>query len=251
MRQWKVVCMLAVGLCSGMAQAEELADKIEIDWSNLRVRYKGYAELQGEQELANWSELVDAAVQSGLTSFVSKFPGIRAQRYQRDANEEDQRLAHKIASTTYVSSIEYSAENQVAVSLESSLSRALGAQMQGFKKQLPDPALTGTNSAIVLRVRGSVQPTGNYVVVDRLNGEVLYQYTDVPQSVYEQGLMGRWFENAEQKSFAKFAGGDPVYIEAQMLSPGEIAVNSDDWKRQREVNPALLEGAKIALLVSE
>ena len=123
--------------------------------------------------------------------------------------------------------------------------------MQGFKKLEPQLDLPSRNSSIVLRVRGSVQPTGNYTVVDQLSGAVLFQYTDVPKSIYESGLMGRWFDSAHQRSFNKFAGDSPVYIEAQMLSPGEIAVNADDWQRQQELNPMLLENAKIALLVSE
>ena len=72
---WALLAAISFSTTFDSVNAEEIADKIEIDWSNLRVRYYGiYQHADENLALGSWQELAEQAVQSGLTNFVARFP---------------------------------------------------------------------------------------------------------------------------------------------------------------------------------
>lgn len=231
----------------GFAVIKEVEDRIEMDWSTLRIRYYGQAPgtaLAGE----SYQMAVDRALQEGLSYLVKTFPEVQAGRQGRNSDDADREIAHRIASTTYIAHTVYFANGGVRVDLESSLARALASTDITFQKDKAEQ-LPSENTALLIRLDQAIKPKPHYEIVAESSGKVLFQVADIAKEEYEKNLMGRWFVGERGREFRSYAGDKPLVIEARVKGDGRLEVKPELWEEVRQNNPGLLETAKIALIL--
>jgi len=241
---WLLMTFLGEGVCFAVVKYTQ--DRIEINWSQMRVRYHGQASgssLTGE----NYQTTAERALQEGLSYLVQTFPATIAKLDGSSSADEVRQIAHRIASSSYIAQTTYFASGAVRVDLESNLARALAGGEGSFRKEKAEELAT-THTAIVIQLNQVISPTASYEVVDEASGEVLFEKADVAREEYEKNLMGRWFVDNRAREFRAYTGGQPVTITAKVSGSGKLSVSQQEWNEIVQLNPGLLESAKVAIV---
>jgi hypothetical protein len=239
---WLIV--LAAVCAPARAVVTHKAERIELDWSKMRIRFYGQVSATGNKSL---QAMTDRALKEGLLYFVNEFPKIRAQRLGRSPTEADAAIAHRVASATFIANTTLFANGEIRVDLESSLARAMAHADGNFRRESVSD-LPRKNSAIVLELDQAIAPMPTYTVVATASEETLFESRDVAKEAFAKNLMGRWFNSAGSRSYQSFVGLNPVRLRGKVQGQ-QIAVDKNQWRQIKRDNPGLLEEAQIAVLL--
>ncbi|MGE0171835.1 MAG: hypothetical protein AB7T49_03585 [Oligoflexales bacterium] len=233
----KTVMLVVVFLASQNLVAKTLVqknDRIEIDWSNQRVRYFGQASSENfrEAELAAWQE--------GATYLNTALP----KREEKDLLSDVP--PKRIAQSSYSYDTTYFGDGTVKVYLESKMA-SLFHQDIAQLRPMTEADSKAKNSALIVRVGTKATPSALFKIVSG-TGQTLYSVENVTKDGFQKNLMGRWFEATGGKSYTDFAGENPVQVDATVSEPGVFVVSESMWNEAMTENPGLLAQAKVAIL---
>lgn len=236
----------------------EKGERLEIDWTSLKVRFFGQGEPSDEG--SSFAETEKKAWNNGLLNGqreVASFHKDYLLKEQLDlsrAEQSAQAAGVRVSQTTYSTLTEYFRNGHVRVSLESSLATSLFREDLSFRPtDAPVPDMSSSRfSGIVLRSKNSGEPVAHYRIVDE-QGNELYSVKDVMRSAYEKNLMGRWLlESPQSRSdLQQGVGSKPISLSGRWLSRGVFEVHAPAWKEATKDSLPVLAHAKIVIIVSE
>ena len=219
--------------------------EVEMDWSNMKVRFTGQAIGQAEQTW-NWRDLAESALNDGLVEFVAEFPQLRSTLI-KGSPEQHRQAAYDVASTTYITKTEFFETAAVTHQLESSLTRALMPSDVKWASLDSQSMSEDDVMALVLHLPSAwKQPFPIYEVYDE-QGNLLWGINSVSQEGYSRNLMGRWFD-ADGRLFRRFIGKQSLTLEVQSITANRLVVKKSDWLAAQERVASALKYAKIAIL---
>jgi hypothetical protein len=229
-------CLSAFVLSShaGAKTLVERNDRIEVDWSNLRVRYFGQASSENfrDAEQAAWKEgvqylneaLPTATQKNSLAAVPSK----------------------RIAQTSYSYDTTYFGDGTVKVHLESKLASLYQQEIPQLRAAAEEDGKT-RNSSVVIKVGPAAKPTALFKVISE-TGKTLYTIEDVTAEGFQKNVMGRWFAQAQGNEYTSFVGENALQIAGSSVEPGVVTVPESTWNELMAENQGLLAQAKVALL---
>lgn len=243
-----VACATASGAFAG--QLVDTSDRMEINWSTLKIRFYGEAALSESDpeayksaEKKAWHDGLSYVADAVRNLNVSVNEGLVA---SPDKLTEDARKAAKQVSTATSSfNTTYYGDGRVRVHLESTLPKALETSGIRFRQKDPsEPAMT-QYSAIVLKADKATKPKPSYQVVDE-NGAVLFDVKDMAEESYRRNLMGRWFKKPTATELGEAAGKNPVQL-AAVVQDGRFVVSRGEWDKALEGHRSLLVNGQVVI----
>jgi len=245
-----VACFfISVTSAAYAAPVIESNDRLEVNWSALRLRYYGEASPgSGSEDLKSAEK---KAWRDGLNyaNDVIRNLNIAANEHFSQTTEklaEDAKLAaHQVSTGTSSVSTTYFADGTVRVNLESSLPKALESSAIHFRqKEAPEPTMT-EHTGIILAPDHPVKPRPNYQVVDE-EGKILFDVRDMAQASYNRRLMGRWYRKPSPAEISEAVGKNPLTIPVQ-VKDGKFLVQREIWDKATEGHKSLLVSGIIAI----
>lgn len=242
------VCVVADPAFSG--QIVDANDRMEINWSTLKIRFYGEAKLSDSDseaykaaEKKAWHDGLSYASDAVRNLNVSVNEGLVS---NPDKLTDDARKAAKQVSTATSSyNTTYFGDGHVRVHLESTLPKALETSGIRFRQKDPsDPAMT-QYSGIVLNADKATKARPIYQVVDE-NGAVLFDVKDMAEEAYRKNLMGRWFKRPTVAELGEAAGKNPVAL-AAAVQDGRFVVDRAAWDKALEGHRSLLVNGLIVI----
>ncbi len=259
MNPWRIcrgglVC-LALAAISAPARATpilETHDRMEINWSTLRIRFYGEAAANGSEpdgfktaEKKAWHEGLNYATDAVRNLNISTNEGVVT---NPDKLAEDARQAAKqVATSTFSYNTTYFGDGSVRVHLENNLPRALETSGIRFrqKESSDQPAMT-QYTGLVLRTDKTTKPRPIYQVVDE-GGAVLFDVKDMAEDAYRKNLMGRWFKRPGAGELTEAVGKNPLTLAAATSADGKFTVNRAEWDKALEGHRSLLVNGQVAI----
>lgn len=251
-----ILLALAQGLFSASAFAAsvvETTDRLEVNWSTLRVRFYGEAttgatDIAGDglksAEKRAWHDGLSYVSDAVRNLNISANEGYVAS--PEKLTEYAREAASQVSKATSSYNTTYFADGTVRVHLESVLPKALEAAGLRFRqKEALAPAMTQF-TGVVLKTDKTVKPRALYQVVDE-TGAVLYDVHDMAEEAYKRNLMGRWFKRPSSGELAEAVGKNPLTLEAKALDGGKFQVRRDSWEKALEGHKALLVNGTVAV----
>lgn len=222
----------------------EQDDRIEIDWSRMRLRYYGEAKVETGQE---WSTGEQSALTEGLGYLTENLPKMGVNRGFSKSSLFTSDVAHKIASSTYISGLDLSPDGSVRVNLESAMgivfAQASEIEFAAYNAEQEQ----NKHSKLILELSQQIKPMATYELVNQ-DGDVLLAPTDIARAAFERRMMGRWHSKKES---AKVAAGNPFVMKAEPLEGGRLLVDEDIWEDFKDANPGLIREAKIEIILPQ
>ena len=248
---WLAGCAIGLGMASAAlgSAVVESNDRLEINWTTLRLRYYGEATINSSSD-----DLKAAEKRAGRDGLNYANDAVRNMNIA--ANEpyaaspeklaEDARqAAHQVSVGTSSYSTTYFADGTVRVYLESPLGKALESSAIHFRqKEAPEQTMT-QYTGIVLSVDHLVKPRATYQVVDQ-EGNILFDAKDMAQASFNKRLMGRWVRRPTAVELADAVGKNPLQIPV-LVKDGKFLVRRDIWEKATEGHRSLLVSGIIAI----
>ena len=248
---WLVVCYIFLGFASAASSAPllEADDRLEVNWSTLRLRFFGQAAVGSgaegfkQAEKDAWHEgmaYASEAVRSLNMTLVA------ATGTGADESSEDAAKALKqIASSTHSYNTTYVADGTVRVHLESALPKALSLSGLHFRQREAAELVPAQYTGVVLRANASTKPRALYSIVDE-HGDVVFDVRDMAQESYKKNLMGRWFRHPTGDELEGAVGKNPLAI-AVVPKDGRFVVRRQEWDEAIHGHKSLLINGTIAV----
>jgi len=225
----------------------EKRDRVEVNWSTLRLRFYGEAapgrsDLHAKERQA-WKE--------GLKYVTEAVRNLNiAANEAGTPNPDELSAAAKVAArrvekSTFSYDTTYFADGSVRVHLENALPKAL--LMPGIRFHQKDAASVSMSeyTGLILQADKSVSPRATYQIVDE-TGAVLFDVHDMAEEAYRKNLMGRWFRQPTANELASAVGRSPIRIAATAID-GKFQVKRSDWEKALEGHHSLLTNGLVAI----
>jgi hypothetical protein len=254
----KLAVAVAIGLGAGTvalgAPVTETQGRVEINWSNLRLRFYGESAMapgdgagddaQHSPEKRAW---VDGLAQIGDVVRDLHTDANGAFQSNKDQLAQDAGAAARQASSAVTSyNTTYYGNGAVRVHLETSLPRALASSSIRFRqKEAAAPQMT-QYTGVIVALDKSIKPRATYQIVDE-TGEVLFDVHDMAEGGYRKNLMGRWFRKPQPAELGEAVGKHPLKLDARANDDGRLVVARADWDAATDGHRALLVNGQVAL----
>lgn len=222
----------------------EQIDRVELNWSTMRIRFYGEATADFAQK--GFGDAERAATEEGLLYALGSIPRVRSEKGLKNSSDAKQdTIAHELTKQTYVVNTTYFSDGKVRVDLEGNLPKALELLEVTFKSDEPQASVSAGTSVLV-QLPQTRAPLFLPVVTSP-EGEILYAPSEVAQSAFKKNMTGRWFydKSPELKSFS---GALPLTLEAK-AEAGKIVVDKEEWLKIKAEHPRLLEEAKVGFVL--
>lgn len=233
---WVISVMLGTAL---QAQpVSETIDRVELNWSAMRIRF--YGEATSNPNGMNFDLAEKAATEEGLLYALQSIPRVRGEKGLGGA--ADPQIAAELTRQTYVINTTYFADGRVRVDLEGNLPKALEGSASSFEKDEPQAAPSSASS-IVLNISDLNKPLLSPEIVSS-SGEVLFSSKNVARSAYRKNMSGRWYY---QKSIElkNYVGAEPIALEARTQGD-KLVIDADQWQKVATDHPRLIEEGRLA-----
>jgi len=253
-RRCLLVCvsLAATVPVAAAAPIVETSDRLEINWSNLKLRYYGEASATDALAGDGFKAAEKHAWQNGLTYATEAVRELHAKTYgtlQSDPDklaDEARQAAHRFTASSTSYDTTYYGDGTVRVHLESQLPQALATSAIHFhQKDANEPAMT-QYTGLVLAADKSVKPTAIYQVVDE-TGAVLFDVKDMAQEAFQRHLMGRWYRRPTTAELADAVGQRPVTLAVVAAGDGHFVAKRADWEQALEGQRSLLVNGLVAI----
>lgn len=253
----RLCVLLAVLINPCTASSQPIIDRdeqMEVDWSNLRVRFSGEGELPLAQD-ATFKSAEQQARRDGLgkigaplTKYIKdKSQGLNLPETQIE--QEAKKAADRVAQESRSINTTYYANGRVKVDFEMALGQVLkSAAAVTFKEQSSPDLAASPYTGVVLETDKAFGPQPVYEIADE-TGKTLFQASDVAAAAFEKNLMGRWFRKAKPAELNQAVGSNPLRLKATVDSNGKLVVPKGQWESTISGNEALMKSAKIAIVL--
>jgi len=248
---WLASCALGLSMASAAQGAAviESSDRLEINWTTLRLRYYGEATISSSSDDLKAAE--KRAWREGLSYANDAVRNMNIAANEPFAStpeklaEDARQAAHQVSIGTSSYSTTYFADGTVRVYLESPLGKALESSAIHFRqKEAPEQTMTQF-TGIVLSADHVVKPRAAYQVIDE-EGKILFDAKDMAQASFNKRLMGRWIRRPTAMELADAVGKNPLQIPVSMKD-GKFLVQRDIWEKAIEGHRSLLVSGIIAI----
>lgn len=246
-----ITSVVVFGAASFTAHAKpvvEKNDRVEIDWSAMKIRFYGEAQAPNAQETYRGAE--QRAWQDGIAYIsmnLNKLRDGRVEALDGSRSEADRQALKSVTTSTYSVNTTYFSNGKIRVHLENALPRALDPGPVAFKSLAAEKGRT-KNSGLVLRVAGTPRPSATYrVVTDQ--GQAVFEVRDVSKESFEKNFMGAWFQSPSPAELQAAVGSNPIYVDAQVDGAGTFRVSQGQWTEALSGNESLLRAAKVAVAI--
>lgn len=223
-------------------------DRVDIDWSLLRIRFYGESKVDPSQG-ASFKDAEKEAWQEGLNYIVKAVVDIRKSRdeFLKEAEEVSVKAANAVASSTYSTNTIYYASGKVRVELESSLARALMVEGVNFSKNSLEEfdGVDSSFSGLLVKVHGKMEPIAYFKIVSA-DGDILYQAKDIAKDAYEKRLMAKWLYKPSSYEVKRSAGSSPLEISGSVKGDS-IVVDADSWHSLIKGNEKLIASGEVVV----
>jgi hypothetical protein len=249
-----VVAALAIGAVpSRAAPILETDGRMEINWSQLRLRFYGEAQISvtssDDEALRNAER---KAWQDGI-SFVSGAVREIFPRFNRDLEpdpaqlEQDAQAAAKAAVTSMTSvSTTYFADGSVRVLLDTPLGRTLVSPKQRFRQKVAVAPGSMHFTGVVIRLDRPVAPRARYRIVDEQD-QTVFEASDMAEDAFRKGLMGRWYRKPGPAEIQDSVGRNPAALDVHVVADDVWRVSRAAWEQVLDGHRALLVNGMIAI----
>lgn len=222
----------------------ERDDRIEVDWTHMKLRFYGEAFISD----STFRSAEQSAWQDGIQYMKSQLKLLRnrhsgAGDVNREAREKE--LLQQLSASTYSLNTIYYGNGKVRVQLENALTQALYPTDVGFKLLKPETFPT-RNSGVVIRIKGDMKPQAVYRVVNE-QGQSVYEAMDVAKEAFDKQFMGAWYRNPSMQEMQPIVGSKPAVVEAQAVGDGVIRVKQAAWQQAAAGNENLFQRARVAI----
>ena len=255
---WRVgligLAWLQLALASAAAMAApvvETSDRLEVNWSTLRIRFFGEArigmDLSGDGfkgvEKAAWRDGVSYAYDAVRVLNISINAASNAN--QEQLADDAGQAARQFAQSIYSINTTYFGDGTVRVHLESSLPKVISPLGIHFRqKEAPEPGLT-QYTGVVLHLDKAMKPRIAFQVVDEA-GASLFELRDMAQEAFRRTLMGRWYRAPTAAELSESVGPSPIHLRVA-VQEGRLVVERSQWDQALEGHKSLLVNGAIAL----
>jgi hypothetical protein len=241
---------LAAGALAPLAAAQpviEKSDRLEVNWSTLRVRFFGEAKegsdgLKGAEKKA-WHDGIAYGSEAVRNLNIQTFEGLSPN--PEKLSDDAKGAARQIAQSTFSYSTTYFGDGTVRVILESMLPKALETSAIHFRQKEAAEAPMTQYTGLILHADQALKPKAMYQVVDE-SGAVLFDVKDMAQEAFRKNLMGRWFKRPGKSELADVVGKSPLTVDAQ-VKDGRFVVARGDWDKAIEGHRSLLVNGTVAI----
>ncbi len=240
-------------------QVIEKSDRMEVNWSTLRIRFYGEAEadLQSDDD---YKFAEKKAWRDGLRYVSGAVRDIYIAQNEMLFGNPDllskaaNKAAKSISTSTFSYDTTYYANGTIRVHLENMLSKAIASDAIRFRlKEALDPGLI-QHSGVLFELDNKIKPSATYKVIDE-NGETLFDAKEMAESAFKKNLMGRWFIAPHSSELEASIGNVPVRIPVKLMDNSTVnsagnstfVVKRKYWDRVIEGHKALLRSGRIAL----
>jgi len=253
---WRLLAALCLcGMVMGLtplarsAPLVEVDDRLEVNWSMLRVRFFGEALVgSGEDgfkvgEKQAWRE--GAAFATEAVRSLNMTLHEISSRNSPEALEDAAKASKQVASSLRSYNTTYFADGTVRVHLESSLAKALTTSGFHFRQREAAQSVPAEYTGIVLRSAASTKPGAVYSIVDE-HGDLLFDVHAMAQESYKKNLMGRWFRHPTKEELAAAVGASPLSI-GVVPKDGRFVAKRQEWDEALLGHKSLLINGTIAI----
>ena len=230
----------------------ELVDRVEINWTKLRVQFYGYDEppFPGSQvelkaiEKRAWREGIAYIAKKAKEIYVTNFESIDFNTKQ--LSDYSQEVALGVAQATMSTNTVYFPNGGVQVVLESALTQFL--KPKGLKFIQKESAVSGSThyTGIHVKLDRKTRPQVFYKIVAE-DGKLLFDYRSLAEESFAKSLSGRWVIKPQQSEVEDLVGAQPVAIEARVLREGLFQVQRQEWDNALLGHKGLLASCTILL----
>lgn len=215
----------------------EVIDRVELNWSTMRIRFYGEAAPTSGQ--VDYDQAEKVATEEGLLYALQALPKIRSEKGL--GSPVDNRIAAELTRQTYITNTTYFPDGRVQVDLEGNLPKALEPTDASFGLDEPQSEPSQA-TVIVLNLTQNAQPSLSPEIITD-SGETLYSMRQIAQSAFRKNMTGRWYY---QKSFElkSYSGANPVVLDA-VPQGTRFVVDRAQWQKIASEHPRVIEEARI------
>lgn len=241
--------IVGIGLLAVMQAAAqpviETSDRLEINWSTLKLRFFGQA---SSIEADGWKAAEKKAWQDGIAYVQAAVHELNTDGTSTSQQDEQElrELSKQLAKTTLSVSTTYFADGSLRVLLENQLPRAFLSQNIRFRqKEIPTLGMQ-EHTGVLLRLDKSIKPSARYKIVDG-QGQVLFDVHDMAESAFRKHLMGRWLKRPTSAEVTDMLGKSPIIFDAQVLARGLFKIDRALWDERMDGHNSLLVTGTVGL----
>jgi hypothetical protein len=242
---------LAATPSANAAPIIEKSERMEINWSTMRLRFYGEAKAGGGSDLRAvekqaWTDglaYVNDAVRD-LNIAANDNANANPERLTAEAKK----AATQVSTSTSSYNTTYYGDGTVRVFLENGLPKAFVTSGIRFRQKESPAASMIQYTGVVIKAAKAIRPRPTYQVVDEAGG-ILFDVSDMAEEAFHRNLMGRWFKNPAESEVVGAVGSNPIYLEADVGSDGRLIINKATWDEKTAGHRALLVSGSIALAV--
>lgn len=231
----------------------ETTDRLEINWSTLRIRFYGEAKMGMDLTGEGYQGLEKRAWRDGVTYAGDAVRNLNiaanagASGSQDKISDDAKQAAKAFTQSIYSVSTTYYGDGTVRVLLESTLPKALGpAGIRFRQREASDPAMT-QYTGLLLKLDRSMRPKAVFQVVDE-SGAVVHDVHDMAQEAFGRNLMARWFRNPTAAEIAEVVGSSPLQLNARVENE-HLVVERSAWDQAIEGHRSLLVNGAVAIAI--
>jgi hypothetical protein len=232
-------------------QVVEKSDRMEINWSTLRIRFYGEAKTNVGTD-SDFKTAEKKAWRDGLRYITGAVRNIYITQNENLfgdmelLSEAANSAANSISTSTFSYDTTYYSDGKIRVHLENLLAKAIGSDAIRFRlKEALDPGMI-QHSGVLFVLDEKVSPSATYKIVDE-DGETLFDVNEMAESSFKKNLMGRWFINPRTSELDSSVGSVPVKIPVQAKGNATFVTDRKNWEKAIEGHKALLRSGRIAL----
>ncbi len=230
----------------------EQMEGVELDWSNLTLRFTTSYTPHSKEELLSSNEKIQIAFDDALKSARGVFSKIHKEIFLKqglspDLVEQSNFLAVEEATkTTRIYKISYYKDGGIKLFLESYLPKILARDDLSHKQYKEDSKNPSRFSGIILRLDKNVQASARYEIVDS-TGVVLFEDKSLTRTAYKDHLMGHWLLDPQREELVTFVGKKPISVQLKVLAPNRFLIQKKVWMDAIQDNFPVLSEGKIAI----
>lgn len=250
----KKLCALAIFVSSQAAFAApviEIYDRLEVNWTTLRIRFYGHA--ASSDSYGAYKNAEKKAWQDGLAYLQEAIRQLNNHNQIDHATSDNmapnqlKNLINLAVKSTSSYSTTYFADGSVKVILENQLPKMFETIGIRFRQKEPSAFTSLQYTGIGIRLSRAIRPSAQFKVLDE-NGGLLFEVQDMAEEAYRRNLMGRWLKRPATAEIQEIIGNNPAMIDAKALADGKIQVEKEAWDSLLEGHRTLLVNGIIALI---
>jgi hypothetical protein len=228
----------------------EKNERVEINWTKLRLGFYGFAKpgpLQSREDLKlmekkAWKDGISYISKKSREIYLSTFEEVDFTVKQLAEYSQD--VSQGIAQSTMSTNTVYYPGGGVQVVLESGLTNLFSSR--GLKFAQRESGILGSThySGIYIKLNKRTNPRVFYRIISE-EGKLLFDYRSIAQESFSKVLSGRWLSAPQEHEIEDLIGTQPIVLEASVVKDGLFQVMRMDWENALLGHKGLLSSGNI------